>query len=81
VGRVPARGEGERVRILKAGITQDWWVGKVGTCKFCHTEIEVEADDQVGRTFDRDSDLASVECPNCKAAIWVYHRQSEVGRG
>jgi hypothetical protein len=62
----------EDMKILKRGNNGEWWVGKIGACKTCHTEVQIEQGDKVGRTFDRDGDLASVECPNCKAAIWVY---------
>jgi hypothetical protein len=67
------------MRIIKAGRRKEWWEGKVGTCKHCSTEVQLEVDDRVAEQSDRDGQLASVPCPNpsCKDQIWVYPKSPD----
>ncbi len=68
------------MKILKQGKQKEWWAGKVGACKNCGTEVQVEAGDKVNEQFDRNEPLASVTCPQCESLIWVYPASPDTPR-
>lgn len=51
------------MKILRQSKRRVWWEGKVGTCKSCKTEVQLEAGDDVRGSADGVSALVS--CPNC----------------
>lgn len=57
------------MKILKEGKRQLWWIGKLGTCKHCKTQVQLEAGDKVKDTFGSNAAVISVECPTCKSEI------------
>jgi hypothetical protein len=65
------------MKIIKQGNKHQWWVGKVGTCNYCDTQVEIEETDKLSPQQDRDGVMASVDCPTCKQKIWVYPNSSK----
>ena len=60
------------MKILHKGQRREWWEGKIGVCKDCNTQFQLEAGDKVSVQSDRNETLASIPCPTCKADVWVY---------
>lgn len=55
--------------------TQKWWVDSVVTCTDCHTEVQLEANDEVRPV--KDSWLGACQyiiwiCPLCKTTNRFY---------